>query len=645
MRSRLKSWPLALAFILLILALLPGHAAAQDKSLVWHRWDSDIQINSDGTFHVSEVFEIEFVGGPFTFGYRNIPKSQFEGLQNFSVREGGVQYAQDRSESANTFYVTENSDEYVINWFYPSTTNETRVFTVEYTVVGGIIINADVGDRFFWKAVGPDHAFPIESSTVTVHMPPGATVDTSIEPATFGPNATYRISDDQTAVTFYAENIPANQEFEVGVRFPHGFIPAEKPSWQAAYEREQTWNDRFRPALNLALGGLGALILIGGSGGVFLLWTMRGRDPKVGPVPSYLAEPPSNLPPGVAGTLVDEKADMQDIIATLVDLARRGAIDMQEEEKKVFGLTTSKDFVFHKNEDYDQPLRDYEKVLIEKMFGSRSEVDLDDLRNKFYTAVPKIQSRLYDEAVEQGLFPQNPKKVRSRWTALGIGGLVLSVALGCFTAAAFASRIDAILCPFVSMGFASLVMAIVGRAMPVKTREGAEEAAKWKAFKEYLRNVEQYKDLETVTDQFDDYLPYAIAFGLERGWVNKFSRVPGTPVPRWYYPVGMPYYGWGSSTRGRQASTGGAGTGGMRDLKGEAVRPAPSLDSMSQSMFGGLSSMSDGLFSMLNSTASTFRSTPSSSGSSGGGGFSGGGFSGGGFSGGGGGGGGGAGFG
>lgn len=640
MRSRAKSRLLALALVVVLLALLPGHAAAQEKSLVWHRWDSDIQINSDGAFRVVEVFEIEFVGGPFTFGYRDIPKSQFESIQDFAVREGGVTYSQERSENANTFYITENSNEYVVNWFYPSTSNETRVFTVEYTVVGGIIISEDVGDRFFWKAVGPDHAYPIGSSTVTVHMPPGATVDMSIEPATFGPTATYQIAGDQTSVTFNAEDIPANQEFEVGVRFPHGYISAEKPSWQAEYEREQTWNDRFRPALNLTLGGLGILILIGGSFGVFLLWTMRGRDPKVGLVPSYLADPPSDLPPGLAGTLVDEKADMQDIIATLVDLARRGAIDMQEEEKKVFGLTTSKDFVFHKNEAFDEPLRDYEETLIDEMFGSRSEVDLDDLRNKFYKSVPKIQGKLYAEAVERDLFPKNPKTVRGRWTALGIGGLVLSIAMGCFTAAAFVSRIDAILCPFVSLGFASLVVAILGRVMPVKTRKGAEEAAKWQAFKEYLRNVDRYNDLEQVTDQFDRYLPYAIAFGLERAWVNRFSQVPGTPVPGWYYPVGIPYHRGGPS-RGRPAGAGGeAGTGGMRDLRGEAVRPSPSLDGMSEGMFGGLSSMSDGLFSMLNSTASTFRSQPSSSGSGGGGGFSGGG-----FSGGGGGGGGGAGFG
>lgn len=645
--SKLLSLSLT-AIVSLFLLFVPSPVNAQSKTLDWHRWDSDIQINSDGTFDVRETYEIQFIGGPFTFAYRNIAMSQVEGITNFQVYEGNTAYTEAQTESANTFYVSRDGSDYVVNWFYPATTNATRTFIVEYTVQGGLIINQEIGDRFFWKAVGADHAYPIDSSTVTVSLPRGATVDTAIEPATFGPdNATYEISADQTSVTYYAEDIPANQEFEVGVRFPSGFVPTEKPSWQAQYEREQTWNDTYRPVFNLGLGALALLLLGGGLFGVYLLWTSKGRDPDVGPVPEFLSEPPSDLPPGVVGTLLDEQADMQDIIATLVDLARRGAIDMQEVEKPQFlGLTKSTEFIYRRRDDFDKPLRPYEQTLINKMFGRKSEVDLEDLQNKFYTAIPKIQSQLYEEAVSAGLFPKNPKSVRSRWMLLGGAGLVVAVGAGFCAAGAFADMVQSVLCPFASLGIVSIAMLIVGRVMPVKTREGAEEAAKWSAFKTYLKNAEYYKDLNEVTDQFDKYLPYAIAFGLERAWVNKFSKVSSTPIPAWYYPIGIPY---GSRRRyygGVPGSTSGMGTspagGGLRDLQSEAVRPAPSLDGMSDSMFGSLSSMSDGLFSMLNSTANTFRSTPSSSG---GGGSSGGGFSGGGFSGGGGGGGGGAGFG
>jgi hypothetical protein len=158
-----------IVLVILMAALLPQTASAQSKTLRWHRWDADIQINSDGTFRVKEVYEIEFIGGPFTFGYRNIPISQFDSLTNFAVSEGDTTYGEARSERAYTFSVSQDNEEYVVNWFYPSTVDETRVFTVEYTVHGGIIINEEVGDRFFWKAVA-EHDFPVETSTVTVRM-------------------------------------------------------------------------------------------------------------------------------------------------------------------------------------------------------------------------------------------------------------------------------------------------------------------------------------------------------------------------------------------------------------------------------------------------------------------------------------------
>jgi hypothetical protein len=133
-----------------------------------------------------------------------------------------------------------------------------------------------------------------------------------------------------------------------------------------------------------------------------------------------------------------------------------------------------------------------------------------------------------------------------------------------------------------------------------------------------LKEVERYTDLETATELFERYLPYAIAFNLERRWVQKFARVETTPIPGWYFPYWM-------MGRGGYRSAGGPGGGG------EGGAP-PSLQGMSDGLTGGLQSMSDGLTSMLNSAGKTLTSAPSSSGS---GGFSGGGFSGGGSSGGG----------
>jgi hypothetical protein len=379
--------------------------------------------------------------------------------------------------------------------------------------------------------------------------------------------------------------------------------------------------------------------LVGGIVGIYLLWTVYGRDPKVGGVPSHLTTPPSDLPPGIAGTLVDEKADLQDIIATLVDLARRGAIDMEEKEKGFLGIKTSSELAFHRRDDFAGTLREYESTFLSQLFGGRDEVEISDLREKFYSKVPVIQKQLYREAVELGLFPASPKAIRGRYLGLGIAGLVLSGGFGMIFAAALSGLVSMALCPFMSLGMVSIVLMMVSGVMPAKTRKGAEEAKKWEAFKKYLEDIDKYVDIETVTDQFDEYLPYAIAFGLEHTWVKKFARIPSTPIPPWFIPVGIPYqpYGTGGGRRSRPGVSGGGRSGASPDLRDQRARPAPSLDGMSDSMMGGLNSISTGLFSALNSTSSAMKSVPRSSGSgSFGGGFSGGGFSGGGFSGGGG---------
>jgi uncharacterized membrane protein len=168
-------------------------------------------------------------------------------------------------------------------------------------------------------------------------------------------------------------------------------------------------------------------------------------------------------------------------------------------------------------------------------------------------------------------------------------------------------------CGSVALGITALLVGIVGRHMPSKTAKGAEEAAKWDAFRNYLKNIEGYEEIAQAGELFEKYLPYATAFGLDRSWIHKFAAVPHTPIPPWYYPYGYgrPIYQAGN----RPAGSSGSGTA-----------PAlPSLDSAAGGMAGGLESMSAGLTRMLNSTASTLRSTPpsSSSGRSSGG-FSGG---------------------
>lgn len=245
-----------------------------------------------------------------------------------------------------------------------------------------------------------------------------------------------------------------------------------------------------------------------------------------------------------------------------------------------------------------------------------------DLNQRFYANLPGLQKALYETAVSGGYFTASPEAVRGTYGCLGWAGLIGAGLLGCGALTFLADLSATALCPAMALVVVGIAMLALGRHMPAKTRKGAEAAALSRAFKNYLSNLDKYADPKMVTDQFEKYLPFAIAFGLEKSWINRFKQIPTTPMPGWYYPVGRPYPGHvGGLPRTGTGTlpTGGAGSGGLAGAGSLGTPEMPSLQGMSDSLSGGLQSMSDGLNNMLNSAARSITSTPpTSSGSYGG---------------------------
>ncbi len=626
---------------LLALAVLwgsMGAAQAQEKSLYWQRYDVNITVQQNSDMLVEEIQQIAFTSGTFRFGFRAIPLDRVERIADVQVSEivAGVERPYRPGSSAEYGFVTDtNQGELEVEWFFPPTSDSTHTYIVRYRVIGGLRFY-EGGDQVYWKAIAPDHNFLILASKVTVTLP-ATFAQNQLVVASYGAPASSAFNQ-RGQVVFEAQNIPADEELEVRVEFPPDVVQGSPPAWQVADDRKQTWG----PVFSVFFGGLGLVLLAGGPLAVYLLWHTRGRDRPVGLVAEYITEPPGDLPAGVAGTLVDEKADVKDIVASIVDLARRGAIRMEEEKKEGFlGIGSGRDFIF-RLEDPDKATRPYEKTLIDHIFGGRDERRMSDLRQKFYKAIPELREQLYQEVVKEDFFPQNPQTTRRIWSGLGCAGLVVSGVIAFFLLAILGSYSPWAACPGASLAVALGSLMIIGRHMPRKTPHGAEEAAKWQAFKRYLQTIEKHGDLEAAKDKFEEFLPYAVAFGLERRLINQFTAVD-TPAPSWWGPVFLPGhgYGYGRGMVGQAGQSGQAG-GAPGPLAGEGGK-ARSLSDMSKGMGTSLSSMSAGLGAMLSSAGNVLTSTPPSSSS--GGGWSGGGFSGGGFGGGGGGGGGSAGFG
>ena len=631
----------------MLLLVLPGLAHAQSKTLYWDRFDFDITVLQNGDVRIVETQEIVFTGGTFTFGSRGIEHDRFSSLKDVQVSEGGRGYDLDNSGAPYTFQVYQDGSEIKIKWFFPTTGDSTHTYTLAYTITGGLRYY-EAGDQLWWKTVVANRSFAVNHTRVVVHLPEATAIQNY---DIYGAMGNANEIDEHTLEFTNQERIPPGEEFEVRVEFTPDVVAGAPASWQAGVDEEQAVLEQrasVAPIINLLTLVFSLVALVGGFVGLYLLWYNRGRDRPVGLVADYLAEPPSDLRPGSAGTLLDEQADMQDVIATLVDLARRDVVSIEEVEESGFlGIGSKRDFVYRR-EEHDEPLSKYEQTLLSKIFkGNSKESRLSDLKEKFYTALPTLKKQLYQEVVDKGFFRRSPERTRSIYAGLGIGGLILTVVVGIISTAALSTYTALAICPSLGLGAVFLGLVLLSRYMPRKTPEGAEAAARWNAFKRYLENIEKYTDLQEAKDIFDKYLPYAIAFGLEKSYVRKFSQVR-TPAPTWYYPVGVPYGtyrrrpGYPASGEGGGRGPGQAAPAGLPG--GREGAGTPSLDTMADGMFSGLDSMSQGFFSMLDSAGNTFGSRPrSSSGSKGG--FRGGGWSGGGGFGGGGGGGGSAGFG
>lgn len=609
--------PSAVLAILAVVAFSVAALAQSTKVFHWIQYDYDIQILSNGDMLYAVTMTFSFDRGSFHQGYYEFNLDRVDDVRDVEVWEGDHSYRSVDAEADYGFQVNKG-DTFQVLWWFPYTDSGTRTFTLKFRVVGGLRIYDD-GDQFYWNFYAGDRPARIERGVITVHLP-GAVPADQLRMAASPDSVTIKQVDEKTVQATVA-SFPANTTAVLRIQFPHGLVRANKPSWQAADDRRVAYNERWRPLVELSLLGLSVLVLFGGTGGVIALWYTRGRDKPVGPIAEYVTEPPSDLAPGLAGTLVDERADVKDVLATIVDLGRRGMLEIEErEESGLFGIGSKKDFIY-RLKGRDSSLLKHEQILLDEFFGSRTEKRLSELKNKFYAAIPRIAKAMYAEVTDMGYFAANPEKTRNKWVGVGIVGLIATLCGFFAMSMLLASYASTFFCLPVSAAVAFVAMLITAGFMPRKTEKGAIEAAKWQAFRRYLQDIERYDNLQEKTAIFERFLPYAIAFGVEKSYIKKFAQVQA-PAPRWYYPY-PPVILHSPGSYGRQE-------GGMMPTS-EGSLGTPSLQSMSNSMASSLQSMSDGLVSMLNSAANTLTSSPSSSSSrhggwsGGGGGFGGGG--------------------
>ena len=105
--------------------------------------------------------------------------------------------------------------------------------------------------------------------------------------------------------------------------------------------------------------------------------------------------------------MVDERADVQDVIATVLDLAERGALQIKEVTvQQPWG--PQRDFEMELL-DRDLATHDIERAVLDSLFKRGSPIRFAQLGNWFSSGVPLLQEALYNAAVSEDSSPPTHK--------------------------------------------------------------------------------------------------------------------------------------------------------------------------------------------------------------------------------------------
>lgn len=529
---------LLLAAVVALAALLPAPAAARggslkgfivpsvaagprfqvdsNKSWEFERFDVSVKINTDGSLTVRETQIANFTGS-YSFLNRDLTSSKA------SFNEGRT-YGDVRFEDIKVYDLnglpyhgaevqTIKGGKRVHIVFYA--TNEQKGWTIEYRMTGAIIYAKDY-DRLYFNTVSYDRAVPIKASRTTVTLPPGtpmSDVKKTEYPDKSNPPATLTSGTEGEKLWWEATGIAPYTTITVDVAFPKGLVavPLTYRAWFGAV--------MISVAVVLTLCVLA---------GMLVLWWRKGRDMALPELNVVRYEPPADLRPAEVGMLINEAPMTSDITATIVDLAVRKKLVINETGEE--GLLKRKKFGFQRWDTSTEGLADFEKELLVGLFESGDTVTEDDLENKFYKHVSSIESDLKNIVLWKGFFDGDPAKVKRKYYLIGAVLLLLIIPFYFLRGWLDLGYLFAFIPALAASGIAVIV---VGHFMPRRTAKGSEAYAYALGFKEYMATAEQEEMKLMTPENFQANLPYAMVLGVASEWAGKFKDIYTEP-PEWY---------------------------------------------------------------------------------------------------------------
>jgi hypothetical protein len=550
---------------------LAGPARAQSGGERIDSYDVAITIERSGSILVIERIAYDFDGLSRHVIYRDIPNRLLYDKRYDRVFPIHVISVEGSPGTPDQYKVSTSGNELHIRIGDPDRTITGRhTYTITYEVKGALNGFAE-HDELYWNATGNSWQVPIDRATTEVTAPASLIGTACFQGETGSTLQCAEVRADGRTATFAQSSLQPYQGMTVVVGMPKGAVPEPKPILKERWSFVRAFSVTPMTA-SVALALLVVLLVAIGQA----MWR-SGRDRRVVGSPIDVAfvtkgapeqavpllersiypveySPPEDIRPGQLGTLRDEVANPLDVTATIVDLAVRGYLRIEEIPKE--GWFGKPDWRLVKLKESDGDLLVYERELFDGLFQDATlqtipevprpdesaparpdqvqEVEhvlLSELKQKFATRLHAVQKALYVDAVKQGWFPERPDKVRTRWHGRAI--LLLLAGIGLTVLLAAKTHLGLIGIPVVIAG---LVLLAGAGDMPRRTAKGTGLVRRVRGFRTYIDTAEaqeaRFQERENI---FSKYLPYAIVFGLTEKWARAFAALGlETSEANWY---------------------------------------------------------------------------------------------------------------
>ncbi|MBK9597490.1 MAG: DUF2207 domain-containing protein [Flavobacteriales bacterium] len=554
----------------LLLASVLGVLSAFGQTEKINSFHTDLTVAPDGRLTVTEDINAHVEGIDFKRGIvRTLPLS----FVDHSGKEIHVRYdisdIQVNGEAA-TYHTEKEAGQFVIYIGEKNTLLEPGDYRyrITYSTKGQVGFFPSY-DEIYWNVNGNGWDFRIDSVSASIHLPPAAQVkQTACYTGEYGSTesaCTDSIINGHT-VNFQGRALQNYEGLTVAVGFQKGVVAEPPPP---------TFFEQYAVPI---IGGIITLLLL-----LYYIvtWIRFGRDPDL-PTVIPLFEPPDAMSPASVGMVMEGKFQNYLITPAMIDLAVKGLIRIDErKEEQLLGLITKEIF-----------------TIVRLKGGTGLPKEEQELYGRLFNSGPEgfVFDGTYDPRV-QSMAAEFKSSLTSQWNAFLNKGnnlkfwlIPILTVIACVVAIFFLHSerwdgYDAVyMIAFVAVNFILFLIYIILIKKPSLEKQALR--SRLLGFKMYLGAAEekqiQHFNPPTMTPEvFEKYLPYAIAFKVEKIWGDRFQDMIGKALidksyhPGWYSGSIMNYGMFSqhmnsslsssvrSSSTPPSSSSGGSGGGGF----------------------------------------------------------------------------------